>query len=818
MKTQYLYGLLFIFISTFANGTNYYISNSGNDSNDGRSPDRAWKTFKIIKSKTHLFNGGDSILLRRGDVFKGGVTNFTDWSGEENKYIYFGAYGSGNMPVISGLETLSGWQLHAPGIYKTPANCKPWVNLLIIDGEMQTVGRYPNEGWLRHESSTVNSITDNDLSTSVNWIGSEIVIKNNNWTISRNPVTGQVNKTINFNNTTGNKYVPRIGEDYGFFFQRKLETLDRFGEWYYDGTNMFVYFGNSNPNNHTVKTSVVDTLFHSYVSGFFQFENLKFEGSNIVSMELFAFEPCNVVNCDFEFAGTDALRIHGYTYAASRKLWSNVSQNRISEIQGTPIFIGRVGDFYHAKVDNNYVQNTGLKAGMGPIDGTFTGIYNRCINGITEFNTVINSGYNGISIHRDTAIARYNYISNANQLITDGAGIYTWQQDNDTTAKQKAYIYNNIIIGGGANGIYSDDNSNGVEIYNNTAAYLTDGFGIYNNNPRKNKWHNNVLVDNLDYGIGIHVISTTIKPYGNSSKQNIIVSENNCFPMYIYDDFDSKVLKFGTTDSNYYISRTSSVTDFKVRTNNPWKITNYSFENWKALNYDKNSAWMKYDDNDIFFSYNISKVNKWVTLPFKEMKDVKGTVYRDSLLLSPFSSVVLLKVSERNMNRTLSTGWNYFSMMLEPDIYNPENYFSELIGTNKLLKVQNDEGRTFEPNSTQTGWINTIGSLTIFRGYKIKVTENCSFTEKGYTITLPLTVTLKKGWNLVPYFGRNSIDASVFFDELIQSGLLAKVQDEKGNTIENWGLFGGWKNSIGSLEPGKSYEIKVNNPATLTFE
>ena len=53
--------------------------------------------------------------------------------------------------------------------------------------------------------------------------------------------------------------------------------------------------------------------------------------------------------------------------------------------------------------------------------------------------------------------------------------------------------------------------------------------------------------------------------------------------------------------------------------------------------------------------------------------------------------------------------------------------------------------------------------------------------------------------------------------QLIDRGTLVKVQDELGNSIEDFGVFGGWQNNIGNFKPGKGYKIKITTNDTLTI-
>jgi len=50
---------------------------------------------------------------------------------------------------------------------------------------------------------------------------------------------------------------------------------------------------------------------------------------------------------------------------------------------------------------------------------------------------------------------------------------------------------------------------------------------------------------------------------------------------------------------------------------------------------------------------------------------------------------------------------------------------------------------------------------------------------------------------------------------LIDVGILEKVQDEKGNSIENWGISIGWINGIGNFTSGEGYLVQVNKNGVL---
>ncbi len=80
-----------------AGGETYYVSNQGNDDNDGRSPTKPWRT--IARVKAQAFKPGDVVLLERGDAWR---EQLVPSSGSEQGYVRYGAYGTGEKPLLLG--------------------------------------------------------------------------------------------------------------------------------------------------------------------------------------------------------------------------------------------------------------------------------------------------------------------------------------------------------------------------------------------------------------------------------------------------------------------------------------------------------------------------------------------------------------------------------------------------------------------------------------------------------------------------------------------------------------------------------------------
>ena len=97
-----------ICVSTYAK-TYYVDAETGNDSNSGTSPKKAWASLKKVNSKT--FKPGDNILFKAGTSYDGQLE--PKGSGSKNKPIIIDRYGKGKKPAIHG----KGWKLHTVLLY-----------------------------------------------------------------------------------------------------------------------------------------------------------------------------------------------------------------------------------------------------------------------------------------------------------------------------------------------------------------------------------------------------------------------------------------------------------------------------------------------------------------------------------------------------------------------------------------------------------------------------------------------------------------------------------------------------------------------------
>lgn len=101
-----------LFLSLFfciskAHTTTYYVSNSGNDNNNGTSMASSWQTIGRVNDAMANFVPGDELLFRKGDVWVGERLVIELISGTTANPIVFSSYGGGDLPIFTAMEIQS---------------------------------------------------------------------------------------------------------------------------------------------------------------------------------------------------------------------------------------------------------------------------------------------------------------------------------------------------------------------------------------------------------------------------------------------------------------------------------------------------------------------------------------------------------------------------------------------------------------------------------------------------------------------------------------------------------------------------------------
>jgi len=630
--------IIIVLFSMMSFAATYYVSNTtvgASDSNNGLSPAAPWKTLSKVNSAN--FAPGDFVLFKRGDIFFGTLT--VKNSGISGNPITYFNYGAGNLPVISGFETLAGWVNTTGKIWEANTTAIPsTLKMLTIDGVNTTKGRYPNSGYLTYESSTIGSITDNQLAAANGyWTGAEAVIRVSAYRTQVSSITDHTGTTLTINSLAS---APSYAN--GYFIQNTTKALDIDKEWCIT-TGKISMYSLVNPSVYEVKAAILTNCIAMSNQNYVTIDGLNIQGANTNCISVVNGSNIIIQNCELSMSGLTAVNTQGTTAIL-------INNNNIHDTQGISIYAP--SSTTYATISNNSISNVALLEGMTTLY-MYNAIFAQGNNSLIEYNTINNLASGGIFFKGNNSIVRYNTIDNYGLILTDCGGIYT-----DQAASTGRVIQNNIVVNGQYDsagitdwgpqtvGIYLDEQSANVSVSGNTIANI-NGHGIVIHSSNNNTIQNNTVYNCLLQQITLShntVMSPTNLMSGNAILNNVFVAkESNQLAMYFASNYND--LSFGSASGNVYARPIDDNQVFKIDTYNT-TAQNYNLAGWKTLSkYDANSTKSPQaitNADDLQFEYNASKSPVIITLS-QPMIDMRGAKYSRSITLQPYTSIVMMK-------------------------------------------------------------------------------------------------------------------------------------------------------------------------------
>jgi parallel beta-helix repeat protein len=656
-----------IFLFLRAGAVNYYTSADGRDDNPGMSPELAWKTLSKVNSAK--LNPGDSVFFRRGDTFYGNLK--ISCSGSIGNPVYYGAYGRGYNPNITGFSTVGAWTNIGTNLWESRSAISTLnlANVVSINGVSVAMGRYPNAsaGYLQYQSHVANtSITSSSLNGTPSWVGAEVVLRPEKWIIARDSITAQSNGTITYTAGTGLPY--KNGQAYngrdnwGFFIQNSITACDTVNEWFYKRSTRKLDIYSVGSPTATIKVSSIDTLINLIHHDYITFDNLQFTGANSIAFYVGQSKGIQITHCKFDLNYNGVIGGNWGVRNSSSELLFNLDTVTHSSNKAFSI----TNEFSTANVTNNLIKSTGTMPGMGGSgDGQYQGINVAGSGTNVLYNEVDSTGYVAIGFQFSNINVSYNYVHNYCFVKDDGGGIYTQQAASGNLVSYNTVINGMGALNGTANGftggnglsaafgIYFDDLSSGGVISHNTTANNSFG-GIFLHNANNIKVIDNTSYNNLKTGFILSDNKEGLtKTGGIVCERNIFFQkdstrqanfQNSCFTINtIYNDLDS----LGSFDYNYFARPIDDNLVFDIVTGSSGgKHNRYTLDSWKTLSgFERNSKKSPVTivhTGDIRFEYNATQSPVTITLPY-EYTDVTGRSFQGSFSLPPFSSLILMK-------------------------------------------------------------------------------------------------------------------------------------------------------------------------------
>ncbi|OEJ99238.1 hypothetical protein A8C32_08700 [Flavivirga aquatica] len=678
MKKKLFKTILSLLLVVFFTGSGYsqkkyYVSSSGNDSNNGTSPATAWKTLTKVNSNKRSFQAGDIINFKRGDIFYG-TLDFKGKSGTAAQPIVLKSYGSGDRPVIRASRKINNWRLHSGNIWK--ANL-PKINnsrtpSLFLNNKAQQIGREPNTSAANGGYRTINSHAQNNRSISESsglpyaanrFKGGEIVIRTTDDNVKVETIISHSGNTVNFSlEKPGDNFENKIEDNFGYFFQNHVKALDLNGEWAHDiNTGVLYLYSNTNPNGLSVEVPNSENTIAINNAKYINIEDLRFEGSLSSTFALSGAQNVNVSGCYF-YNGNNYL-ILGFTL-------TNITftNNTINESNNVGM---RLEGCSGLNFSNNKITNIGMRSGMGARSFIgYTGVRFISRSGasenIIEKNTLNKIGYHALNFSGGNFKIRYNDIQDYCYTKDDGGGIYTVG-----THDANNRIHGNIVhdspgairgipAGRGVKtaGIYIDNDSQNQLIYKNTV-YNVVGWGLMANLSSKSTIRDNTVY-NCSIGLVLSTYPNSFAAGGNTAK----ATDNKVLRNIFFNRKSSQVCArytnqitesgfntfLGEVNNNYYCQPFNGGKEISIRVGR--RENSYVLSEFKSTypNYEKKgvNAPVKFNasvnpNSIIRFEVNNTGSVKQINLGSTNYVDAKNVSYTGSVTLQPYTSLALLK-------------------------------------------------------------------------------------------------------------------------------------------------------------------------------
>ncbi len=564
MKKIILY--IFFLAPLLSKATNYYISATGSDTNNGKSKSTPWLTLN--KANSFNFSPTDSLLLRKGDTFKGALVAKCNVS----------SYGIGKLPVISGLSKISSWVSLGGNLYQSPVlnvGASNTVGMVLINGVQQPMGRYPKKNYDKIVSRTANTITGS-LNGFANCVGGTIAIRIDNYLLEKKQIVSQNGGSFTFTGAT--TFMPRVG--WGYFIQNCAAACTQQNDWYYDAATKRITIYSTTKPSFTVEYTSVETPVTLSVAGV-SIRNIRITGGNTQNLEAIA------SNCTAHKLLLDNGQI-GAKASSTNFTCSNSTIRNMNTV-------GVTSTKDNTSVLYNLIENIGLIPGSGGSGATGNGASLKSRNNRFIGDTVRNTGYNGIYIAGKDFVVKDYAIFNSCTVLTDGGAVYT----DGAVEDNSGYIGNGIALDGSSagnsgstapiamvGGIYLDNDCTNIEIAYNTVFNMPLQ-GIFLRDGHKVNIHDNVIY-NCTAGFSLQEDGrlSDISFYNNSITA---IGNQHCLVLkYFAGGFN--INRVGKFNNNIYSRPGNDIGSINTYDNSTGSNKNYSLATFqRQYNLDINS-------------------------------------------------------------------------------------------------------------------------------------------------------------------------------------------------------------------------------------
>ena len=158
---------------------------------------------------------------------------------------------------------------------------------------------------------------------------------------------------------------------------------------------------------------------------------------------------------------------------------------------------------------------------------------------------------------------------------------------------------------------------------------------------------------------------------------------------------------------------------------------------------------------------------------------------------------------------SLRIGWNLVSVNLQPDNHEDvPGLMSPLVERDLLIVMKNSDGEFYHPGYG----FNNIPGWFVDEGYLILMSGEGLLTLRGVPVPPDLAIQLEEGWQIVSYYPRHQIEATVALSGIVDHLIIAK--DGRGNFyLPDWEF-----SNMGNMREGQGYYLNVDVDCELVYQ
>jgi hypothetical protein len=437
------------------------------------------------------------------------------------------------------------------------------------------------------------------------------------------------------------------GRGNGFFMmnhQNTLLTTTRIGSWYnkVPVDSLQMYFGAGGPTGHVVKVSMLDTGI--YLSGLSNVMVQDVDFNYFNQYNIFENNTTNILfdSCATNYSGNNAVTANNAAHSTFRYDSLRYMNNNGGYATGS--------SSTYPVMEYCLIDSAGMTAGMGQsgTSSTYEGWAWGFGYGLYKFNTIVNTGYNGIYFSGDSTNISFNFAQYYCMVKCDGGAFYTWNGSLPSYPDSIHLTYNIAINSGSpgsgivydytdiAFGFYLDNYATKVSLSYNTSAYNASAGGFVHgaaNTFINNNWYGNLYTQFLAAEISSHAITGmvytgNIHGYIGTPLAVVFTTPNN--------DLNTMC---SSCNLNYYLNPIGQTGGFYTKSSvDPG--TSRSFASWQSnTGYDLGSS---YQNGVLSFVYSVPGGN--ISLGYNA-KDAVGNIFPGIINLPTYSSRTLIQLN-----------------------------------------------------------------------------------------------------------------------------------------------------------------------------